>query len=385
MSLLIDALKRAEEAKRRAAASEQSNDAPEFSRQATAHREAGEPATPGRPGAASSAPAHTAAAAQALNLFEVKGPRRRIGFALGVGLLTLLASLLIAIYFWMQLRPSGVRLNLPPEALQATPENPMAAPPATPEASPPPARTPLSVSRSGPRASEPLQRVAPNRGSLGTSAAAPMVATEPREPTRRPIPVVRRSVQPAIPAPLAEAWAAYQAGALERAERLYREVLGDDPLNLDALNGMGAIALRSARPDEAIQWFGRTLAAQPGNAVALAGLAGLQGRGAGVADDSRLRALIAERPREAALHFALGNALAREQRWGEAQSSYFEAYDLDRENPDYLFNLAVSLDHLGQRAHALRFYSESLRSGAQRPHAFADDAARRRIDALSAN
>ena len=96
-----------------------------------------------------------------------------------------------------------------------------------------------------------------------------------------------------------------------------------------------------------------------------------------------MRSLVAEQPEASALHFALGNRLAAERRWSEAQASYFKEHDLDRGNPDYLFNLAVSLDHMGQAALAARFYTESLAAARTRSSSFQAEAVQARLAALA--
>jgi len=76
--------------------------------------------------------------------------------------------------------------------------------------------------------------------------------------------------------------------------------------------------------------------------------------------ESRLKTLLREQGSSAALHFALGNLYAEQSRWGEAQQAYFNAYSLDSKNADLAFNLAVSLDHLGQGKLAAQHYQQSL-------------------------
>jgi uncharacterized protein HemY len=80
--------------------------------------------------------------------------------------------------------------------------------------------------------------------------------------------------------------------------------------------------------------------------------------------------MIAEQPDEPALHFALANVYAASARWREAQQSFFSAYIGDPEQPDYLFNLAVSLDHLHQGKLAREFYEKAAAAAARRPAAF---------------
>ncbi|MCB1958486.1 MAG: hypothetical protein KDG55_22650, partial [Rhodocyclaceae bacterium] len=117
MSLLIDALRKAEEQKRRA-----------------------EPERPpGMRPAADSAPGSDARAAR--NLFEVKANPRTLSFPVLVALLTTLALVAIGIYFWLQLNPPGPRLVAitPPPELPVLPRvDAVPAPPAESVASPRP-------------------------------------------------------------------------------------------------------------------------------------------------------------------------------------------------------------------------------------------------------
>jgi Flp pilus assembly protein TadD len=76
--------------------------------------------------------------------------------------------------------------------------------------------------------------------------------------------------------------------------------------------------------------------------------------------ESRLKTLLNDQPGSAALHFALGNRYAEQSRWGEAQQSYFNAYRLDPGNAQLAVNLAISLDHLGQKKSAAQYYQQAL-------------------------
>ena len=70
------------------------------------------------------------------------------------------------------------------------------------------------------------------------------------------------------------------------------------------------------------------------------------------------------------LHFTLGNQLAQQGRWAEAQQEYFKAFAADPDNADFAFNLAVSLDHLRQPKLALDYYREGDRAGRGRTAGF---------------
>jgi uncharacterized protein HemY len=76
--------------------------------------------------------------------------------------------------------------------------------------------------------------------------------------------------------------------------------------------------------------------------------------------ESRLKTLLNEQQDSSTLYFALGNYYAEQARWGEAQQAYFNAYKLESGNAELAFNLAVSLDRLGQKKPAAQYYQRAL-------------------------
>ncbi len=169
---------------------------------------------------------------------------------------------------------------------------------------------------------------------------------------------------------LERAYTAFQAGELAAAERDYALALKSEPNNSDALNGAAAVALRKNERERAEIFYRRAVAANPRDAAAQAGLAGLRSAGDPLATESRLKELMALQPDEPSLLFALGVAHAAANRWRDAQQAFFGAYAGDPDRPDYLFNLAVSLDHLHQAPLARRFYEKALSAAARHPAAF---------------
>lgn len=178
---------------------------------------------------------------------------------------------------------------------------------------------------------------------------------------------------------LNRAYAAYRNGQLEDAQRLYLDMLGKDSHNSDALLGLAAIAQQRNEDRAAVQYYSRVLNMDPRNAVANAGMSALIGN---ENDESRLKNLLREQNNSAALHFALGNLYARQSRWGEAQQTYFNAYSLDSNNADLAFNLAVSLDHLGQGKLAAQHYQQALQLDQSRKANFDRAKISQRIDEL---
>ena len=156
---------------------------------------------------------------------------------------------------------------------------------------------------------------------------------------------------------LNNAYLAYRSGKLEQAQQLYREALRLDSNNADALLGLAAIAQRRGADSMAAHYYAQVMALDPRNAVANAGMSAL------TTDDnreSRLKTLLNEQQNSSSLHFALGNYYAGQARWSEAQQAYFNAYKLEPDNAELAFNLAVSLERLGQKKSAAKYYQRAL-------------------------
>jgi Tfp pilus assembly protein PilF len=161
---------------------------------------------------------------------------------------------------------------------------------------------------------------------------------------------------------LTAAYAALQAGDAVTAEAAYREVLAADDGNVDALLGLATLAGRAGRGTEARDLFRRVQQLDPKNATAAAALSALPGQGGDAAGASagQLKSMLAEQPESAELHFALGLRYVADQRWPDAQVEFFEAVRYAPRNADYAYNLAVSLDRLGQDQPAASYYQRAL-------------------------
>lgn len=180
------------------------------------------------------------------------------------------------------------------------------------------------------------------------------------------------------------AYAAYLAGELATARTDYQEALREDGGNRDALLGLAAIDVRSGRYESAEAAYLRLLQIDPNDAYAQAGLIALRSnRLDPLATESRVKSLLAADPGANVLHFTLGNQLAQQGRWAEAQQEYFKALAADPENADFAYNLAVSLDHLRQSKLALEYYRRAIALGERRGASFDLAAARNRAAQLA--
>jgi uncharacterized protein HemY len=93
--------------------------------------------------------------------------------------------------------------------------------------------------------------------------------------------------------------------------------------------------------------------------------------------------MLKKNPGDAHLNFALGNIYAQQKKWKLAQHSYFNAWQNDNKNADYIFNLAVSMDQLGKQKQAVGFYQDCLNQSDDGRVSFSREAVKKRITELS--
>ena len=181
---------------------------------------------------------------------------------------------------------------------------------------------------------------------------------------------------------MASAYAAYQAGNPAEASRLYREVLKADATQRDAWLGLAVIAHADNQREPALDAYKRVLRLEPQNATALAGINSLSSHAGEPQQESRLRELLARSPDDPDLNHALGLVLSGAQRWSEAQPLFFKAHQLAPQVPRFAYNLAVIFDHLRRSSLAIQYYESSLLLAQDRDAGFDESSARSRLAVL---
>ena len=183
---------------------------------------------------------------------------------------------------------------------------------------------------------------------------------------------------------LNDAWLAYEDAHYIEAKQLYKDVLDIEGSNRDALLGLGAIAVIEKDRTTAREVYLSLLNLDPRDPIATAAIASLHSDGSSLAaDEEYLLSMLKKNPDAAHLNFALGNVYAQSNKWTVAQRYYFNAWQHDGENADYIFNLAVSMDQLSKQQQAIDLYEDSLLKAANKQVSFSREAVQKRINELT--
>lgn len=188
----------------------------------------------------------------------------------------------------------------------------------------------------------------------------------------------------------------HRAGALDRAEELYRRILFREPENPGILHLLGSVAHQRGRYDAAINLLGRaidvddqiaefhnTLGAilqaigrseeavceyrraimlKPGYAEAYNNMAMvLQDQGSCQKAIEYYRRAAGLAPNCAEIHFNLANALRSEDRFDEAASSYQQALKIRPDYAEAYNNLAITLTKQGKFEPAINYFRKAIR------------------------
>jgi len=158
---------------------------------------------------------------------------------------------------------------------------------------------------------------------------------------------------------LRQAYAAYQRGDDQNALLKYNAVLDVDPGNRNALLARAAINIQNNRIAEAIRDYRTLLIANPKDSLAMSSMIAVTNYSPEISE-TQLKLMIRDEPDSPYLNFALGNVFGAQDRWQEAQGQYFVALENNPDDPNYAYNLAVSLEHIAQPGVAIIYYERAL-------------------------
>jgi protein O-GlcNAc transferase len=153
----------------------------------------------------------------------------------------------------------------------------------------------------------------------------------------------------------------HAAGRLAMAEPLYREILGDDPGNVEVLTRLGLLYLQQRRFDQAIACFERGLGKRPDSPALWSHLGiALQENGRSKESIESFRKASALRPNSAELLSNLGGALWKASHWKEAEAVCRRAIEIKPELPDGYANLGNTLMEQDRIDEALAAFEKAV-------------------------
>lgn len=153
-----------------------------------------------------------------------------------------------------------------------------------------------------------------------------------------------------------------QAGNLNEAEAIYREIVKRQPHDADTLNNLGLLAHQRGAENKAGDYLTKALAINASNPLYVNNL-GLVRKAEGKSEEAEAchRKAIALWPDYPEAHYNLGVVVQDQGRLDEAENAYREATRLKLNYPKAHFNLATVLGEQGRLDDAAASYIEALR------------------------
>jgi len=175
-----------------------------------------------------------------------------------------------------------------------------------------------------------------------------------------------------IPQLLAAATAHHQAGRLTQAEQLYRQILQQQPQQVDALNLMGVIACQQGRLDEGIALYRQALALRPGYVSARENLSvALWKQGKQLIEEAidSYSQIITFQPEHSQAYHNLGIILVEQGKFDEALSYYLQALSVQPDDAVALNTIGTILQQQGKAITAIAYHRRALTIRPQYPDA----------------
>jgi tetratricopeptide (TPR) repeat protein len=166
-----------------------------------------------------------------------------------------------------------------------------------------------------------------------------------------------------IPQLLATATAHHQAGRLSQAEQLYRQILQQQPQQVDALNLMGVIACQQGRLDEGIALYRQALALRPGYVSARENLSvALWKQGKQLIEEAiaSYTQIITFQPENLQAYHNLGIILIEQGKLDEAISYYLQALSVQPNDAIALNTIGTVLQQQGKATTAIAYHRRAL-------------------------
>ena len=153
----------------------------------------------------------------------------------------------------------------------------------------------------------------------------------------------------------------HQAGDLQKAEEVYREILAQQPDNVDALHFLGILCYQKKDYDSAISYIKQALQINPGLDDAFYNL-GIVLQDSGQLDEAiaQYQKAVEINPNVAEIYYNLGFALQKKGHLDDAVMYYQKALQIKPDFEDAYYNLGVIFQQKGLPDEAVTYYQRAL-------------------------
>jgi len=156
---------------------------------------------------------------------------------------------------------------------------------------------------------------------------------------------------------LSQAFDFQKTGKFRKAERIYKELLKENPRDPDALHLSGMLAFQTGDSAGAVRAIGKSLGQRPDNADAHNNLGlALQAEGQFEAAESHFREALQLRPSFADALNNLGNSLLEQDRLDDAKDCFLQAIEQHPHFPEANVNLAIVYEREGRLVDSAETY-----------------------------
>ncbi len=183
---------------------------------------------------------------------------------------------------------------------------------------------------------------------------------------------------------LRQGYTAYSDGDYAAADSFYDQAMLLDPYNRDANLAVASVARQLGDFRRAENRYRHLLSLDGQDSAAFSGLLDVAAATGDQTIEHEMVVHIDNVEHPGRMHAALGNYYNAQRSWQLARDAWRDALTIDVSNPDYAFNLAVSLDHLQRHNSAIGYYQQALEHAATRTFHFDKTTTRDRLDSLIA-
>ncbi len=164
-----------------------------------------------------------------------------------------------------------------------------------------------------------------------------------------------------------EALSETEKGRTNEAKKLYLKILSEKPDNIEVLNNLGVIAMREGNSNEALTYFRRILEKKPDYTKAYnnTGIIFMKEGDKKLAEEYFKKAMDMDKG-SAEAYINLSGLLRTQKRYDEASRALENLIRRGSKDPSAYLSLALIKDDMGEIQEAMRYYRFYLREGGKR-------------------